>query len=240
MGEYICYTDPDGGQHSEILDLNGKADALLGLFAVGYSASRRPDARRARNSVEMIGGAREANPGVKIPFSFDTADDVKKIIALDGGNRFWAKFNVQAAGIGWFSGRPKCETFQAILLPILLSALCDGRVLIPPNADAPVPVDPRLLRLKQMVLDTVVAKNSKRNYGKAIDHLLAFAASRPLNRELLLAGPVDFPLKRQRHSPTFQTSSSRGRGWETGLRGNRRRNFWPFRIARPSRASETM
>ena len=59
-------------------------------------------------------------------------------------------------------------------------------VAIPPIADAPVPVDPRLLRLKQMVVDAVTADNSKRNYGKALDHLFAFAAGRPLTRELLL------------------------------------------------------
>jgi integrase len=59
-------------------------------------------------------------------------------------------------------------------------------VLIPSTADAAVPVDPRLLRLKHMVLDTVVAANSKRNYSKALDHLFAFAAGRPLTRELLL------------------------------------------------------
>ena len=59
-------------------------------------------------------------------------------------------------------------------------------VAIPPIADAPVPVDPRLLRLKQMVVDAVTADNSKRNYAKALDHLFAFAAGRPLTRELLL------------------------------------------------------
>lgn len=59
-------------------------------------------------------------------------------------------------------------------------------VAIPPIADAPVPVDPRLLRLKQMVVDAVTADNSKRNYAKALDHLFAFAAGRPLSRELLL------------------------------------------------------
>ena len=59
-------------------------------------------------------------------------------------------------------------------------------VLVPSIADAPLPVDPRLLRLKQMVVDAVTADNSKRNYAKALDHLFAFAAGRPLTRELLL------------------------------------------------------
>ena len=59
-------------------------------------------------------------------------------------------------------------------------------VAIPLIAEAPVPVDPRLLRLKQMAVDAVTADNSKRNYRKALDHLFAFAAGRPLTRELLL------------------------------------------------------
>jgi integrase len=50
-----------------------------------------------------------------------------------------------------------------------------------------VPVDLRLLRLKQMVLDSVVAENSKRNYTKALDHLFAFAAGQAFTRELMLA-----------------------------------------------------
>jgi len=60
-------------------------------------------------------------------------------------------------------------------------------VLIHPSASAHVPVDPRLLRLKQMAVNAVTAENSKRNYAKALDHLFAFAAGQPLNRELLLA-----------------------------------------------------
>jgi len=52
--------------------------------------------------------------------------------------------------------------------------------------DAPVPIDPRLLGLRQRVIDSLVSANSKRNYGQALDHLFAFAAGRPLSRELLL------------------------------------------------------
>lgn len=59
--------------------------------------------------------------------------------------------------------------------------------LVSPAADAPVPVDHRLLRLKQMVLDSVVADNSKRNYAKALDHLFSFASGRAVTRELMLA-----------------------------------------------------
>jgi integrase len=59
-------------------------------------------------------------------------------------------------------------------------------VLVSHAAAAAVPVDPRLLRLKRMVLDSVIAANSKRNYAKALDHLFAFAGGRPLSRELML------------------------------------------------------
>jgi hypothetical protein len=59
-------------------------------------------------------------------------------------------------------------------------------VLVPSAGNAPAAVDPRLLRLKRMVLNSVIAANSKRNYAKALDHLFAFAAGRPLSRELML------------------------------------------------------
>ncbi len=60
-------------------------------------------------------------------------------------------------------------------------------VLVPSAGNAPAPVDPLLLRLKWMVINSVTAANSKRNYAKALDHLFAFAAGRPLSRELMLA-----------------------------------------------------
>ena len=60
-------------------------------------------------------------------------------------------------------------------------------VVLPSPADTSVSIDPALLRLKQMVVDSMPAANSKRNYGKALDHLFAFAAGRPLTRELLFA-----------------------------------------------------
>jgi len=41
-------------------------------------------------------------------------------------------------------------------------------------------------RLRALVLDTVASPHSRRNYGKALDDLFAFAAARPLTRELLL------------------------------------------------------
>jgi integrase len=41
------------------------------------------------------------------------------------------------------------------------------------------------LLLKQMVLNSVTAANTRRNYAKSLDHLFAFAAGRPLTRALL-------------------------------------------------------
>ena len=49
-----------------------------------------------------------------------------------------------------------------------------------------LPVDPRLLELKRMVLDSVVSANSKRNYAQALDGLFLFSAGRPLTRALLM------------------------------------------------------
>jgi integrase len=40
--------------------------------------------------------------------------------------------------------------------------------------------------LRKMVLDSVSSPHSRRNYAKALDHLFAFCASRPLSRELLM------------------------------------------------------
>jgi integrase len=48
------------------------------------------------------------------------------------------------------------------------------------------PVDLRLARLRQMVLNSVVSEHSKRNYAKALDDLFLFAASRPLTGALLM------------------------------------------------------
>ena len=42
------------------------------------------------------------------------------------------------------------------------------------------------LQLRRMVLASVTSPHSRRNYGKALDLLFAFAASRPLSRALLL------------------------------------------------------
>src|ERR1700721_3036920 len=48
---------------------------------------------------------------------------------------------------------------------------------------APTPVQ---ALLRKMVLDSVPSPHSRRNYGKALDHLFAFCASRPLSRALLM------------------------------------------------------
>ena len=57
-------------------------------------------------------------------------------------------------------------------------------VVISPAATEPL--DLRLAQLRQMVQDSVVSENSKRNYAKAVDDLFLFAASRPLSRALLM------------------------------------------------------
>jgi hypothetical protein len=63
----------------------------------------------------------------------------------------------------------------------------DHALLLSPNLNTPPEaVDPRLVELKQTVLDTVISLHSKRNYANALDHLFAFAASRPLTRALLM------------------------------------------------------
>jgi integrase len=63
---------------------------------------------------------------------------------------------------------------------------CAALVSIQSEPDFFVPFDPLLLQLKQRVVHSVTAANSKRNYAKALDHLFAFAAGRPLSRERLL------------------------------------------------------
>ncbi len=57
------------------------------------------------------------------------------------------------------------------------------QIIQPPSLEA---VDSRLLQLKQMVLDSVVSINSKRNYAQALDGLFLLAAGRPLTRSLLM------------------------------------------------------
>ncbi len=57
------------------------------------------------------------------------------------------------------------------------------QVVEPPS---PMPIDPRLLELKRMVLDSVISANSKRNYAQAMDGLFLFSAGRPLTRALLM------------------------------------------------------
>jgi hypothetical protein len=41
-------------------------------------------------------------------------------------------------------------------------------------------------RLRKMVLDSVPSPHTRRNYGKALDDLFQFCASRPLSRSLLM------------------------------------------------------
>jgi integrase len=59
-------------------------------------------------------------------------------------------------------------------------------VWVPRPTPLPEPVDPRLLRLRQTVLDSVVSGHSKRNYATALDHLFEFLGGRPIDRPALL------------------------------------------------------
>ena len=59
-------------------------------------------------------------------------------------------------------------------------------VWVPRAETLPEPVDPRLLRLRQTVVNSVASEHSKRNYAKALDDLFVFAAGRPLTRALLM------------------------------------------------------
>jgi integrase len=50
----------------------------------------------------------------------------------------------------------------------------------------PSALTPTQAILRKMVLDSVQSPHSRRNYAKALDHLFAFCASRPLSRALLM------------------------------------------------------
>jgi site-specific recombinase XerD len=50
----------------------------------------------------------------------------------------------------------------------------------------PSALTPAQAILRKMVLDSVQSPHSRRNYAKALDHLFAFCASRPLSRALLM------------------------------------------------------
>ena len=131
MGNYIGFKDKDGDWHSERLGTNGSAMAILQLFAVGYSAGKFPNSKRARAAVRTMLGAKEDNPGVKIPYRATSAEDVSLLIGLNGGDCFWVYFDTVQVGTGYFQSTPSCDIYRGILLPILLGAVCDGEVLIP-------------------------------------------------------------------------------------------------------------
>jgi hypothetical protein len=59
---------------------------------------------------------------------------------------------------------------------------------IPPESREaePLALTPAQAQLRKMVLDAVSSPHSKRNYAKALDDLVAFCASRPLSRSLLM------------------------------------------------------
>jgi integrase len=59
---------------------------------------------------------------------------------------------------------------------------------VPPESREvePLALTPAKAQLRKMVLDAVSSPHSKRNYGKALDDLFQFCASRPLSRSLLM------------------------------------------------------
>src|SRR5260370_20366106 len=59
---------------------------------------------------------------------------------------------------------------------------------VPPESREaePLALTPAQARLRKLVLDAVPSPHSKRNYGKALDDLFQFCASRPLSRSLLM------------------------------------------------------
>jgi integrase len=59
---------------------------------------------------------------------------------------------------------------------------------IPPESREakPLALTPAQAQLRKMVLDAISSPHSKRNYGKALDDLFQFCASRPLSRSLLM------------------------------------------------------
>jgi hypothetical protein len=50
----------------------------------------------------------------------------------------------------------------------------------------PSALTPAQAMLRKMVLDALPSPHTRRNYAKALDHLFAFCASRPLSRALLM------------------------------------------------------
>jgi hypothetical protein len=58
-------------------------------------------------------------------------------------------------------------------------------ILAPPGPEGregePAALTPAQALLRKMVLDTVPSPHSKRNYGRALDDLFQFCASRPLS-----------------------------------------------------------
>ena len=63
-------------------------------------------------------------------------------------------------------------------------------VLAPPTPESregeTSALTPAQALLRKMVLDSVPSPHSRRNYAKALDHLFAFSAGRPLSRALLM------------------------------------------------------
>ena len=64
--------------------------------------------------------------------------------------------------------------------------MTESLALIPSAVESQLNRDAAFRELREMVLNSVASEHSKRNYGKAVDDLFAFCASRPLSRALLM------------------------------------------------------
>ena len=73
------------------------------------------------------------------------------------------------ARLSWLAGSPSAGRDSG-------SELASTTALAAISPAATEPIDLRLAKLRQMVLDSVVSKHSKRNYAKALDDLFLFAA----------------------------------------------------------------
>lgn len=113
----------------ERLGTNGSASALIELFAVGYAASRMPDANRARRSVMIMPGAAEAHKGETIPWGCFNAKEAAAIVRLKADGCFWGGFEIKSAGSGFFSHEPKCPIYKGVMTAILINELLEELVV---------------------------------------------------------------------------------------------------------------
>src|SRR5882757_4366824 len=82
------------------------------------------------------------------------------------------------------------------------------------RAGEPLALTPAQARLRKLVLDAVPSPHTQRNYGKALDDLFAFCASRPLTRSLFngLAGGRGVALAVHYKRSALRRAQAGGRG----------------------------